>query len=85
MKIVHIKWRDAASLGNWRSIKAVKEFIQGELDKVETVGMLVHEDESKITLIQTAGVNAVIGLFEIPKGCITEIREIGLADAELEL
>lgn len=85
MKIIHVQWQDAASLGGWRSKKAVKTFIQSELDKVDTVGMLVHEDETKITLIQTAGVNSVIGLFEIPKGCITHMREIGFVEAELEL
>lgn len=77
MKIVHVQWVDAASLSGWRSQKALKEFIELELAPVDSVGMLMHEDDSKIVIIQTNGTNEVMGLFEIPKGCIKSIKIIG--------
>lgn len=77
MKIVLIRWVDAASIGGWRSTKAMKEFIKAELSPVHSVGMLVHTDEKKVVLIQTHGKNEVIGLFEIPRGCIKSIKTIG--------
>lgn len=80
MKIVLVKWKDAASLGGWRTKKQMKVFIDGDLDPVHSVGMLVHDDEKKVVLIQTHGVNSVIGLFEIPRGCITEMTEIGTVE-----
>ncbi len=77
MKIVHVKWVDAASVAGWRSQKALKEFITGNLDAVDSVGMLAYEDDKKVVLIQTNAVNEVMGLFEIPKGCIKSIKKIG--------
>ena len=77
MKVVHIKWRDAAHIDGWRSQKAMKDFIRANLDGVDTVGMLVHEDRRKIVIVQTHGVNEVMGVFEIPKGCIDSIKVIG--------
>ena len=77
MKIVHVKWVYAASLGGWRTKKEVKAFVKGNLSPVDTVGMLIHEDKEKVALIQTNGKNQVIGLFEIPRGCIKSMKTIG--------
>lgn len=77
MKIVHVKWVDAASVGGWRTLKAANDFIEGDLDPVDSIGMLLHEDKKKIVLIQSHGKNEVMGLFEIPKGCIKSVKVIG--------
>lgn len=80
MKAILVKWVDAAHVGGWRSLKAAQEFIDNELNAVESVGMLMHEDEEKIVLIQTHGQNEVMGLFEIPKGCIKSITWLELSE-----
>lgn len=77
MKIVHVKWVDAAHISGWRSVRVMKEFIEEDLNPVDSVGMLIHEDDKKVVLIQTNGSNEVMGLFEIPKGCIKSIKKIG--------
>lgn len=83
MKVVHVNWVDAASLGGWRSLKAANEFVEGDLNSVDSVGLLMHEDDEKLVLIQTHGKNEVMGLFEIPKGCVKSITTLEIWPNEL--
>lgn len=76
MKVVHVQWVDAASLGGWRGKREAEIFIEGELNPVHTVGILVKRTKKKIVLIQTHGINEVLGLFEIPTGCVKSIKTI---------
>ncbi len=76
MKVVLVKWVDAASQGGWANPAKVDRFIKGDLDLIKSVGILIHNTKKKVVLIQTHGTNEVLGLFEIPKGCVKSIKTI---------
>jgi len=76
MKLVRIKWRDATfHSAGWKSIKESKEY-EGWI--VESVGFLVKETKKEYTLAMTldAEREETIGVFTIPKGWTTEVKEL---------
>lgn len=84
LKFVQIKWRDAASLGGWRGKKAVKHFITKILSAGETGGYLLYEGKDKVVVCQTVFDNQVIGLFEIPRGCVMSMKTIFETDVKFK-
>jgi hypothetical protein len=85
MDIVHVQWIDAAGLSEWHGKREFERFCSDESEITESVGMLGFQDDRKIVLIQTAGINQVTGLFEIPKGCIKSIKLLAQIPITLDL
>jgi hypothetical protein len=84
-KVVHIQWKDAAGLEQWHDHAEFKAFCDTDLSHVDSIGILGFENEEKIVLIQTASANQVSGLFEIPKGCIKQMKVIAKLPIRFEL
>lgn len=84
LKFVQIKWRDAAWIGGWRGKKSVKDFITKALTPGETGGYLLHEGKDRVVICHTVFDNQVIGVFEIPRGCITSMKTIFETDKKFK-
>lgn len=70
----YIEWIDSVSDGSWR----FDEGIDNKCEKVETLGFLVKEDDSCVTIALNHGkVNEQFScLMTIPKCCIKLIKPI---------
>jgi hypothetical protein len=66
MKIVYVRWLDAALMPDWTSRTDA-----GGLSEVESVGYLLQEDDKQIQLAQTSqGEYRFCGIQTIPKSII---------------
>ena len=87
-KLVEITWRDAYTLDGWHTWKELVDKVgKGELCK--TVGWLVIEDDLRVVLVTSVGidfVDAEVGsAWVIPKGMVEAIRVIEEAKPEGEI
>jgi len=72
-KIVEIKWLDTTASASWTSIKKVKKLTS---TRVLSVGYVVCENETEITLAESITEDGDCGYNIIPKGAIIARREI---------
>jgi hypothetical protein len=76
-RLVLIKWYDSASASGWHSKEQLNEQLESESTLCQSVGLLVErKNKDKVTIVQTCGVNEVIGIFEIPVGCIRSVETL---------
>lgn len=73
MKVVVIQWHDAAGHDGWQ--------MTADMQKPEphvcwTVGFLVAETEESVRVSHTDGKTQLHGVFDIPRGCIKEMRPL---------
>jgi len=74
LKLVYVQWLDAINDdGDWVSKKHVEKLPPV---KCETVGWVIDEDDSYITLVQTISEEQMAGRFTILKGMITNRKEL---------
>jgi hypothetical protein len=84
IKVIHVQWRDSASLTGWKSMAKFWSSAKSDPVIVDSVGMMAYENEDKVVLLQTIGGEEVSGFFEIPRGCIKEIKVIGSLPMTIE-
>lgn len=74
MKIVVVEWVDSAFCQGWMS----KERARGhQLSRICSIGILLHEDNEKITIVQDTSSDDDVGDgITIPKVSITRIRQL---------
>lgn len=71
MKLVHIKWVDAITDNHgWRPIEDVRK---GVPSKCQTVGWIIKQTKTHITVVGTIGEGDCDGDITIPMGMVTEI------------
>jgi hypothetical protein len=75
LQIVHVRWVDSASLGQWEDLADV----DNEIHMIDTVGLLVHQDSDVMLIASTydnerEAINAAIW---IPKCCVKHVRPLG--------
>lgn len=78
LQIVHVRWVDSATLGEWEDLADV----DNELQMIDTVGLLVHQDSDVMLIASTydntrEAINAAIW---IPKCCVKHVRPLGHLD-----
>ena len=80
LRPVIVEWVDSCSRSSqhWTDEKDAEKWCRQGFCHVRTIGYVFHETKKKIVLIQgKTSSGSVDGLFEIPKGCIRRIRELG--------
>ena len=75
LPVVHVQWIDSQSIGEWHDLCEVDH----ELDIIDTVGLLVHQDKESMLIASTydnerEAINAAIW---IPKSCVKHVRPLG--------
>lgn len=71
MKLVLVKWIDAVTKDiGWRKIEDIKK---QKPDKCETVGWIIKQTKSHVTIVSTIGGDECDGDITIPLGMIKEI------------
>jgi len=85
MKIVHVTWKDPAfAQSGWMTKDEFHEWVDEGLAPGDSVGLLAHESDEMIVLLQTIGKNQVADAVKISRSAIVEIRELGEAGVTLE-
>ena len=82
MKIIKVIWFDAEEYGEigWNSIRAIKIYAKKPCPKMITVGHLLFDSESHVSVVSTIGDKETTKLEKIPK-CMILSLEI-LEDSE---
>ena len=72
MKLIKIKWIDAETVGdcNWQDIEEIKEMSKKNPPVMESVGFVLYESDSHISIIDSHGEDVCGHLTRIPKGMI---------------
>ena len=85
MKVVHIKWKDPAfAQSGWMTKDEFHEWVEKGLAPSDSVGLLAHESDEMIVLLQTVGENQVADAVKISRSAIMELKELGEVDIILE-
>jgi hypothetical protein len=86
IRVVLIKWRDAAAAAGWHDQSQLAEQLERSPTLCESVGLLVERrNKEKVTIIQTVGANEVSGVFEIPVACVQSVETLCTLPVSLEL
>lgn len=72
MKLVRIEWLDAISSNSWTN---KEDTTIGGMTCV-TIAFLVQENEQWIRVAHTDGGEAWQGVFDIPRGCVVNQKEL---------
>jgi len=77
-KLVEVIWVDAEEHGEigWNELKAMKVVARKPCPTMKTVGYILFESHSHISLISTIGDQECSSLNKIPTAFIKEIREL---------
>jgi hypothetical protein len=80
MKLVLIEWQDSASFDSWTAIDTLRKLLPSGC---KTVGFLLEEDETYVTLVGSYASNShndsACGAMCIPKQCITARHDLIVA------
>lgn len=86
IRVVLIKWYDAATHDAWHRKTELADTLSREPELCESVGMLVdRKNKDKVTILQTFSPNQVMGIFEIPKGCIRSVTTLCTLPITIEI
>lgn len=86
LRVVHVHWKDPAfSRNGWMSHKHFVRFARQGYVPADTVGILAHEDEECVVILQTLGVSQVTGAVKITRSAIAKMVDVGTVDLELDI
>ena len=76
--IVEVLWRDAIEIGEigWNDPDEIKEEAMSPCPLVKSIGYLIYESESHISLLRAIHSEGVSTLEKIPKGFIEAIKKL---------
>jgi hypothetical protein len=77
-KIVKVSWYDAEEIGEvgWNSLSCQKKTAKKPPPRMESVGFLVYECETHVSLLSTIGTKESSTLEKIPRGMILGMVEL---------
>ena len=76
MKVVKVKWVDAQCLEEWMDHEESEEYCQEEPAPSFTVGFLISESNTHVSVAQTYDEEHAVNLWKIPRGMIVSIEVI---------
>jgi hypothetical protein len=76
LPLVEVLWRDAEEYGEvgWNDIEEIKEYAKSPCPLVRSIGYVLHNSESHISLIRAYHSEGFSTVEKIPKGFIEAIR-----------
>ena len=76
MKIVEVIWVDAETLGDstWQDIEEIKQRAKDNPPVMRTVGFVLHESDTHISVTDSLGENECGHMTKIPIGMVTECK-----------
>jgi len=78
LKVVHVTWKDPCfAQSGWINQTEFEEWLEKDLPPSDSVGILAHENDSFIVLLQSIGDNQVADGIKISRAAIEKIRELG--------
>ena len=77
-KVVRVSWYDAEEIGEvgWNSLSCQKKLAKKPPPRMESVGFLVYECQTHISLLSTIGTKESSTLEKIPRGMILNLVEL---------
>jgi hypothetical protein len=78
MKIVKVIWVDAETVGdcNWQDFNEIKLIAKNDPPLMQSVGFVLHDCESHISIVDSVGEEDCGHLTKIPKKMIKEVVEL---------
>ncbi len=78
LKVVHVKWKDPCfAHSGWMNQSDFEQWLEDDLPPSDSVGILAHENENFIVLLQSIGENQVADSIKISRSAIEIIKELG--------
>ncbi len=82
LKRVEVTWLDSTEFAGWESFEDARTH---KPFAAKTLGFLWHDCEEFISVVQTIGeAGCLMGILVIPRGCIQNIKELGVTEVEVE-
>jgi len=80
--IIHLSWVDAQTIGGaeWMDKNDAKKFGKSKLPIMNTVGFLIHEDDTQYVLASTVGPVETSQIHKIPKCMVTSKKKLDVQD-----
>ena len=78
MKIVKVIWVDAETVGdcNWQDIEEIKVIAKQNPPIMQTVGFVLHQSETHVSIVDSLGEEDCGHLTKIPNSMIQEMVEL---------
>ncbi len=78
LKVVHVTWEDPCFAGSgWMTKSDYETWLKDGLAPSDSVGILAHECDSFIVLLQSIGDDQVADGIKISRSAIRSIKELG--------
>ena len=85
LKVVHVQWEDPCFAGSgWMTQNDFESWANAQVAVSDSVGILAHENESFIVLLQSIGQKQVADALKISRTAIVKITELGEVPITLE-
>lgn len=72
-RICVVTWEDTCSQPGWHTKMETEEFVRDEAYIIKSIGYLVHDDESAITIAQSISPTHTGELLKIPKDVMRDL------------
>ena len=82
-RLVEVIWVDAEEYGEigWNDLKAMKRYVKKPCPEMRTVGYVIHQSATHISLASTVGEKECSSLEKIPCQFVKNIKELDPASA----
>lgn len=81
-KLVEVRWQDSvvASLP-WLDKGELRHLLEDQLSTITSVGFLLLKEKTRLVLLGDLSNDQVGRVLEIPRGCILEVKTLGVAES----
>tara|TARA_Y100000004_G_C8836632_1_gene378578 strand:- start:279 stop:569 length:291 start_codon:yes stop_codon:yes gene_type:complete len=82
-RLVEVIWIDAEEYGDtgWNDLKAMKQYAKKPCPEMRTVGYVLHQSDTHISLASTVGEKECSSIEKIPCQFVKNIKELDPAPA----
>lgn len=86
LKVIRVRWVDPSfSEDGWISHRQLANWIKEQPATMDSVGMLVHESDECIVILQSISEGTVAAALQITRTAIVEVIELCEVDLTLDL
>ena len=77
MKKVEVKWKDTVSMGGWKTPQTIEDFVDEEIDVMESVGYLFKKNKKVVVIVQSCHKHHNLAeVLKIPRENVVSIDEL---------
>jgi len=74
MKLIIVYWTDAECNEDWCEVDEGKSWAEQNMKETKTVGWIIHDCDSHISIAQTVDEEQYANIWKIPKGMVADVK-----------